>query len=369
MKVVSRETGLSVFLLVFVVGGWWLWGTAIAPKFSSKLAEAYEKAYPRSAERSNAESVAAMKPSQSQAGGLEHGSNSSSSKQDSHAPSSEPPRAPPSLSEYFTRLGQTGDLFGGVNALFASIAAVGVFWAGALQRRTMLEARAAIAHQHFETAFFELLNLTREVLDRFEYEYSTSASAKNPSIDKKRTGFRALSALTVRKFPKDRAFIPGTLPRQKLQHLVNVYKQDVYHQYPSALGPFFRVLYQTFALVDKSPLDPGEKVRYANIARGQLSEASVLLLALNGLTWRGRNFVPLIEQFGLLEHMHPQYLKLVKPILRLAYRERAFLGSKERSTFPSESEPKPGPYAFDRDPDQPDFVVTQPPEYDFIGDE
>ena len=102
------------------------------------------------------------------------------------------------------------------------------------------------------------------------------------------------------------------------------------------------------------------RIQYSKIARGQLSEGAVLLLALNGLTWRGREFVTFIEQFGLLEHMHPSFLKRFRGDFLLAYRRRAFLGSKERHLETNNVTPVPGPFAFDQDPDQPNFVMSRP---------
>ena len=81
----------------------------------------------------------------------------------------------------------------------------------------------------------------------------------------------------------------------------------IYDRQPSAFGPYFRLLYQTFKHIAESTLSERQQLRYANIARGQISEGAVLLIALNGLTPNGYKFVPLIEKFGLLEHLHRRY--------------------------------------------------------------
>src|SRR5437868_10963910 len=49
-------------------------------------------------------------------------------------------------------LGQLGDLFGGVNALFAALAVAGVFWAALLQRRALIETRQALTEERAATA-------------------------------------------------------------------------------------------------------------------------------------------------------------------------------------------------------------------------
>jgi hypothetical protein len=56
-----------------------------------------------------------------------------------------------------------------------------------------------------------------------------------------------------------------------------------------------------------------------------------LLLALNGLTYDGYKFVPLIEKFGLLEHLHRRYRAAFETTLKIGYRPRAFMGSEDRA--------------------------------------
>lgn len=270
------------------------------------------------------------------------------------------------VGERFTQLGQTGDLFGGVNALFAAIALIGVFWAATMQWRSLSEGRRASAEQRFETMFFELLRLTREVLERID------VSAKpQTTVEATRTGTfaiapppkngaSALNALASRYFANFNFSRQSDLRAFELQRLVREYKLRVYDSKPSALGPYFRLLFQTFDLVANAPVTEKEKVRYSNIARGQISEGAVLLLALNGLTWRGWKFVPLIERFGLLEHMHQRYLRDFGSLLRVAYRECAFQGSEMRAKSLADPAPEPGPYRFDKDPAAPDFVVSSP---------
>lgn len=346
------EVGVPIFALAVVVLLWWLWGTMWAPMMRASIATRHE-------------GIAAQQVAAPRAAASAPDSVSS--------PVAATPDGGLTTSDYFQQLGQTGDLFGGVNALFASIAVVGVFWAGFLQRRTLIESRRAIAEQQFETAFFELLKLTREVAERIEVRVlnrQRGDSTEAPRLV--RTGAAALNALAKRNFDSAGSVPPGTPPEGAqealLRGLVKRYKAQVYSRHPSALGPYFRLLYQTFSLVHDSQLSDDRKIRYANIARGQISEGAVLLLALNGLTWRGRKFVQEIERFGLLEHMHPTYLREYGRLLRIAYRENAFRGSSARAAHPHERHPGPGPNAFDREPHEMDFVMSVPPE-DWVNEQ
>lgn len=128
-------------------------------------------------------------------------------------------------------------------------------------------------------------------------------------------------------------------PDANIRNLVQSYRKHVYDANPSSFGPYFRLLFQTFKHVAESSLEEREKIQYANIARGQISEGAVLLLALNGLTPYGHRFIRYIEEFGLLEHMHTKYLKDYGEGLHIGYRQRAFLGSTEREGHSLEATP------------------------------
>lgn len=360
---VELETKIALLAGVMVVTVWFAWAWVIAPFVQGRIQAAYEAGVDHAAQADQK----VLQPATNPASGAEqvkviaHRSNVHIEVQAQSVPMPEAPASGiPSTTDYFARLGQTGDLYGGANALFAALALVAVGWAGALQQRTLREARDTDAHERFEVVFFELLKLSREVIEGFERK----AIVKGEERTKK--GYSALNGLASKLFKEKASILVGAKGSKEIvQRLVDIYKEDVYRMYPSALGPYFRLLFQTFQLVDQAPLTKEEKVRYANIARGQISEGAVMLLALNGLTWRGRRFVRLIEEFGLLEHMHHAYLSQYKRFLLCAYREMAFMGSEKRAIAAQQAEPKPGPLAFDRAPDEDDFQETRPPDDEF----
>lgn len=250
------------------------------------------------------------------------------------------------------QLGQVGDAFGAINALFAAIAGAFVAWAGYLQNRALKQARAAYDEerksrqkQEFESTFFKMLELARGLAERVE-DINISERLGVIRTAPKAAGPAALDARA--------AAVAGYVgnaysddPERQASSLAICYSEFVYKKQPSALGPYFRLLYQLFQVIAESELDQGTQRRYANIARGQISEGAVLLLALNGLTRLGHKFIPLIERFGLLEHMHQRYRRQYEKALRMGYRERAFLGSVERSTHPIEPTPLHEPGFFE----------------------
>lgn len=240
----------------------------------------------------------------------------------------------PAPSDAIAQIGQSGDAFGGGNALFAALAGALVFWAGYLQAKALKEARVAYAHQQFESTFFELLKLTRELQERFKTTSGFRIDGLS-SVAVERVGPEALDSFAASIWHTFRAQTqPAPTYEDMARALVREFATSTYGSNPSAFGPYFRSLYQTFKHVAESQLNDDDKKRFANIARGQISEGAVFLLALNGLTDLGFNFIKYIEEFGLLEHMHRKYLATYRPALLVGYHERAFLGSTDRRAHP-----------------------------------
>jgi hypothetical protein len=77
--------------------------------------------------------------------------------------------------------------------------------------------------------------------------------------------------------------------------------QDFYKDHEPQMGPYFRNLYHVFKFVKLSAPEP--KRQYTSLARAQLSKFELLFLFYNCLTPYGAGFKPLVEEFGLLEHL------------------------------------------------------------------
>lgn len=231
-------------------------------------------------------------------------------------------------------LGLSGDAFGGFNALASALACFGVFLAAILQRRTLQEVRQAELlsdrARRFEQTrgtFFEMLGLARELSRRIHVPADFKALTLGASIPPEaREGEDALDSLaaSIESHARNASELSDMLPRA----VVRFHK--VYKGQPSRMGPYFRLLFQIFKLIDTAPIQPPEKLQLANIARGQISEGAVFLLALNSLTWRGWAFAKYVEDYGLLEHMHPTYRKNFQQVLEKAFDKNAFLGSEDR---------------------------------------
>lgn len=253
---------------------------------------------------------------------------------------------------------QAGGFFGGVlGPTFGMLSLFALLFTVMLQReqlslgRTQLAdsrvelalSRYAYERQQFESTFFELLKLTRELQERFFI-------ARTETSDEI-AGARALDAYAagIYKRTGDESSPSTTDTARQMVRIFNGY----YRSHPSAFGPYFRSMYQTFQHIDDSRLNDDDKRSFANIARGQISEGAVFLLALNGLTELGFNFIRYIEAFGLLEHMHRRYLGTYKDALLVGYHNQAFMGSKQRQAALSTASPKQRPDFFVREIQEP----------------
>lgn len=253
-------------------------------------------------------------------------------------------QSPAERERFFAELGQTGDSFGALNALLTAIAGALVFWAGAMQYQSLMhatqEANEERAHRlrlEFESLFFQLLELSTKVTERIERTVQRGPGFGQTEV----VGPGALDSFAEMLYSYVPEPLPEKTPDETLKDLVGAFSAKVYDNNPSTFGPYFRLLYQTFKHIAESPLTEREQIRYANIARGQMSEGAVLLLALNGLGRNGYKFRSLIERFGLLEHLHPRYRKRYEKALLTGYRPRSFMGSADRAKPGNELQAKP----------------------------
>ncbi|MBS0455383.1 MAG: hypothetical protein JSS14_29135 [Proteobacteria bacterium] len=198
-------------------------------------------------------------------------------------------------------LGQAGDMFGGLNTLFAGLAFAFVALAAFLQRKTLdsqdQQLKAAHAQQklaEFEPLFFQLLGVFRDLAAdaRLAYRGASDVPLSEPSV---RTWLEDIGMTAV-----DGS---GMTPGETRSLLADEFARDMYQPNEHVLGPMLRTLYHVFRLIADSGLPEKQQIRYANIARGLLSADLLLLLMLNCLSRPGAGFKPYVEYFGLLKHI------------------------------------------------------------------
>ncbi|MEJ5991959.1 putative phage abortive infection protein [Ramlibacter sp. PS3R-8] len=200
-----------------------------------------------------------------------------------------------------TELGQAGDLFGGINALFAALAFAGVAIAAYTQWSSSHK-------QAFESAFFNALSLHHTIVGglhintgiieapKWRKELSARSSAPLPASNsvEGRDVFAAIvdRLASFSGSPGDTTF----LYRQLQQN----------HNY--VLGHYFRNLYQILRLIDVQRghvVNEAEKRRFGSLLRAQLSASELTLLLLNcqeNMVDEGQ-FRNLLVRYRMLEHL------------------------------------------------------------------
>lgn len=162
-------------------------------------------------------------------------------------------------------LGQFGDMFGALNALFAGAAFLGVAIASYLQFGTLKAAREQQRLSEFEPLFFQLIGLFRELQRDTEINgwvgspYGLSHHLTSMTIIEELN-----SAHHGKKLSRNAIF--------KIRNdLLGEEKQ---------LAPVFNIMEQVMLLVDSSKLRDGLRLRYAEIAMALFSDDFLILTAL-----------------------------------------------------------------------------------------
>jgi len=210
-------------------------------------------------------------------------------------------------------LGQVGDLFGGINALFAAFAFAGVAVAAYYQHLSWQllsdqskREESRHARESFQPLFFQLLSHL-PAFPACMRSYPTLPTGgllivgggAQPVYD---TG-EILDALRTQILTSVQYAAARLGNRTVLPHIQAFY-DDLYKANEASLGPYLRSLYHIFKLIDMSDLGDKERVQYANIARAKLDISAIFVLTLNCSTTRGNEFKPFVERYGLLKHVY-----------------------------------------------------------------
>lgn len=219
-----------------------------------------------------------------------------------------------------------------------------------LQRKETAKSTAALDAQHkaiviqsFEQTFFAWLDSYRTlVVNLTDSEGQRIGAKRLLALSRKFNGNRVWKILD----PRRRVLVDDSTPLTDYPQAIANYLADqnsslvveryhrsiqsylaTYADSHSELGPILRTLYRLIEWVDKAPITTASKWHYVAIVRSQLSWAEMYILAINGCTSRGANFVRLIEKYALFDNLESESDGIVK-----AMRE-AFL-QKPPSDFP-----------------------------------
>ena len=206
----------------------------------------------------------------------------------------------------FENSGSFGDSFGPLGAIMAGFAALAAFatlqeqskqFERIIEREEAEDTRradqdasterqrrlrqASESRQLFEQTFFKMLEALREIVK--EIDVGTGENRKQS-----RDAFQALVSKLRRRISSSPDLCATWL------QLANEYKNDLNH--------YFRFLYHIVVYVDLQ--ESVDRYSYVRLLRASLSEAELVLLALNCSVGEGvEKFKPLIEKYALLHNL------------------------------------------------------------------
>lgn len=235
-----------------------------------------------------------------------------------------------------SKLGQIGDLFGGINALFAAFAFVGVAIAAYYQHQKYVLQTEQHERQAFEPLFFKLLDQHKvpSVLHEPWIDHDVNPPevvwSEAKGLDSIAQMVRAGCSKVIERGDAHRP--DGQFVCSDFEHVY----EPIYSVNEAELGPYFRKLYHLFKFIATSRLTWEENVRYANIARAALNKDELTLL-LNCGSKRGSEFKPLVECFGLLKHLSDGVEKgrpsIEQQVAAMLYSPTATMNSADRAKY------------------------------------
>jgi len=169
----------------------------------------------------------------------------------------------------------------------------------ARSRAFMARQSETMAQQAFDSVFFSLLNRFSDVRD--SVTDVIRAKSTQPRLDQGRQAFKNF-------WEKFHHLFKGPINEPDRRDYLQRAFLSEYKAVESELGPYFRTLYQIYKFIDSSSLREPEKLRYAKMARAQLSDVELCVIFYDGVTDLAVKFKPLIEKYGVLKHVNPSHL-------------------------------------------------------------
>lgn len=195
--------------------------------------------------------------------------------------------------------GQFGDSFGALNALLTALTFGGLAFSIYLQveeakkRHAEDTARKARdAEERVDSHFFQLTTSLRSMVQATQI-YDTGVYPIKASTG--RAAFETMFIHVIRE--RDMFGMYDSLAKTTAAYV------KIYDVHQAHLGPYFRLLYRICRYVDQAPITEGQKLMYMKIARAELSNPELSLMALGVFTPLGRNFKDLIDKYALLKHL------------------------------------------------------------------
>lgn len=234
----------------------------------------------------------------------------------------------------WTEAGQSGDMFGAVNALFSGLAFAGLIFTIAFQRRENEEqrriqqmeleeqrrelelqrqdsdrSRRELNLQRFENTLFGLLRNFNEHVNSIQINRIVGPSdSKVLEVVRGRAAIRELMSKLPNQVYQDRHFYtsldssPPEIKRRSLNDQWDLYHKYFYEDLEPDFALYMRLLYGIFRHIDVSILDDNQKKMYSRIVRANLSSSEVKFIMFDCSGGVGLDFKEWVERYGLLKH-------------------------------------------------------------------
>ncbi|WP_156362633.1 putative phage abortive infection protein [Rubellimicrobium mesophilum] len=229
----------------------------------------------------------------------------------------------------FSNTGQWGDSFGSLNALFSAFGFTAIVITLFLQRKALKDQAEDLHRQRFESSFFELIALLRQLRSEIRLglsnelqEYARARDLGAPSKIKARV--KAHDAITaavaeVRYWSRRQ----GGIKNVSKESIEEIFMRRVHLPNEHSIGPYFRNIYYILKKIKTDKvLTNDEKVQYSNLLRGQLSSHEVTLIAINGLAKVSNDLSDLLIHFRMLKYLPNDEVKVM---LKRFYPKQAFM--------------------------------------------
>lgn len=209
-------------------------------------------------------------------------------------------------------LGQFGDMFGALTALLGAVTFLALLATIWYERSTNAEQRSANYKQSFETTYFQLMKMFQD-------------SRPGPLIERMdHVDRRVVAQQIAEEMCLDSEHLGRLNEEERAMTLWSHYYSARYEANDDVLGPYFRGLYHWLKFIRESS-PSAEEMRYANLARSQLSNSELILLAVNCLAYSGSGLTQFVCRYGLLKHLRdPDVRTAIRQVMERFYPPAAF---------------------------------------------
>lgn len=188
-------------------------------------------------------------------------------------------------------VGNYGSFVGGVVGTILSILLL--YLTFRLQREDSENNSRVYENQILNDEFFHLLELYKDIAERFEY-YNPTSGIYNKGKDALKSYLEQMYA----NYDENTQF-------NQRRKVAQFEYMDVMHTHYETAAVYYRTIYRIFQIIDEAKCEEEKKVEYAKIMRAQLTSAELVMLRYNAMTLYGVNSKRYFNAYNVLKHIQP----------------------------------------------------------------